>query len=174
MAGTLTAAIIVAGVLVQTGGDLTAVATPPEERIDEQQTEQLVFEELNDRRTERRAALSYNDRAAAAAAAHAEHMARNDYFGHTKPSGETQQERYAFCSGGENIAETRAFASFRANYGESVTHRNESQIATGVVRQWMTSDPHRENGIYGPWSSGGAGIAVDGNRVVAVFGFCYD
>jgi uncharacterized protein YkwD len=155
----------------------TETATPYLENsqaIDETTVEQLIFQGVNDRRDERgMAAYSYNGQAAEAAEEHARHMARNNYFSHTEPNGETQEERYAFCDGGENAAKTWVFREVRQEDG-TVYYTSADELAAGVVTQWMDSDPHRERGIYGEWwSSAGVGVAItDSGEVYAVMGFC--
>lgn len=144
------------------------------EKLNESEVEQLVYEKLNDRRTEREyAALSYNERAAENARLHAADMASKGYLSHTSRGGETQQERYGFCNGGENIHQTWVNKRVRTEEGtEQFTTAQE--LAEGIVTGWMNSRPHREDGIYGEWwNSGGAGVSItDDGKVYAVFGFC--
>lgn len=144
------------------------------EDLNTSNVERLVFEKLNDRRAERQPRLDYNSRAATAARIHAEDMAKNEYFNHTSLDGETQIERYSFCEGGENAHKTHWKERVRMSDGSTEVHTSEQELATGIVRGWMNSRPHRERGIYGEaWSSGGAGIAVsEDDEVYAVFGFC--
>jgi uncharacterized protein YkwD len=153
----------------------TATSRPDTpESIDETTVEQLIFEDVNNRRSDQgMASYTYNDRAAEAAEEHAEHMARNDYFSHNEPNGETQQERYAFCEGGENIAQTWVFRDVQHERG-TVYYSDAEELASGIVTQWMNSEPHRERGIYGEWwSSAGVGVAItDSGEVYAVMGFC--
>lgn len=143
-------------------------------RINVEKTERLVFEYVNERRSERgMVPYSSDERAAEAAKEHAEHMARNNYFSHTEPNGETQRERYAFCSGGENAAQTWVFQEIRQDRG-IVYYSTAEELASGIVIQWMNSEPHRERGVYGEWwQSAGVGVAItDGGKVYAVMGFC--
>lgn len=143
--------------------------------INETAVERLIFEKINDRRAERSMkAYSYNERAAKAAEEHARHMARNDYFSHTEPNGETQQERYSFCDGGENIAQTWVFRTVRSSERGTVRYTTAPEVASGLVAQWMHSQPHRERGIYGEWwTSAGVGVSIkDSGEVYAVTGFC--
>jgi len=142
--------------------------------VNESEVEQLVFEKLNDRRTEREyATLSYNERAAEKARLHAEDMASKDYFSHTSRDGETQQERYGFCNGGENIHQTWVNKRVQTSEGTE-RFTSDEELAEAIVTAWMDSDPHRERGIYGEWwSSGGVGISItDDGKVYAVYGFC--
>lgn len=143
--------------------------------FNESRVEDLIIEYVNDRRSTRGyTGLTLNERAAAAADAHAEDMATNDYFSHTSQDGETQLQRYSFCQGGENAAKSWVNRRIRMDDGSIVVHRNERELAQGIVNQWMNSTPHRERGIYGDrWRSAGAGIAITGDgEVYAVAGFC--
>lgn len=143
--------------------------------IQKGKVEELVFQNVNDRRAERSMSpLDWNDRAALAARKHAEDMAENNYFSHTSQDGETQQERYAFCRGGENAAQTWVYKRVEKPNGGTEYHTTNEELATGIVEIWMNSDPHRERGIYGPWwTSAGVGIEMsDSNKVYAVMGLC--
>lgn len=159
------------------GHELTGTEPPSDGQpaIDLRRTEQRVFEQVNHRRQSRgMGAYNYNQRAAEAAREHARHMAANNYFSHTEPNGETQQERYAFCDGGENAAQTWVFRRVVGPDGATRTYTTAQELASGIVEQWMHSDPHRERGIFGEWwSSAGVGIAItDSGKVYAVMGFC--
>jgi len=142
--------------------------------LDTAEVERLIFQELNEKRAIRYDRLARNDRIADRARGHASDMAANEYFSHTSLNGTTQQERYAFCDGGENIAQTFYERPIQIANGETMTLTTEVEVANAVVRQWMGSKPHREDGIYGQyWASGGAGVAVgEDQKVYAVFAFC--
>lgn len=146
-----------------------------EQNFNETRVEQRVFAFVNEKRNQRNMAnYEYNSRAAKAAREHAEDMAEKGYFSHTSLSGETQQERYAFCDGGENAAKTHIREEIQQADGDIVSYQNETELARGIVEQWMHSDPHRERGIYGKWwESAGVGVAITENGTVyAVMGFC--
>lgn len=131
--------------------------------LNESQTERLVWRQVNDlRAASGMNRLQWNERAARAAERHAEDMAERDYFSHTSLEGETQQQRYAFCRGGENA------------HFSSVAGNNEEEEAREIVNSWLSSPPHRERGVYGSGlQSAGVGIAVsDGGELYAVMGFC--
>jgi len=178
------AGLIVTGVSgqVAVGDDpLEAVSIPSSGEIDlsgseinESRVEQLVFEKLNERRTQRDyPALQYNQRAAEEARLPASDMAANDYFSHTDQDGETVQQRYVFCTGGENIYQT--WVNKRVDTAEGMERfTDEEELAEGIVTGWMSSRPHREDGIYGElWQSGAAGVSITNEgKVYAVFGFC--
>ncbi|WP_415381485.1 CAP domain-containing protein [Halosimplex sp. TS25] len=144
-------------------------------KLNETRVEQLVFDYVNAKRGLRGMEnYTTNLRAGKAARQHAVDMAENEYFSHTSLDGETQQERYSFCDGGENAAQTWANKEIRQNDGEIVSYSTERELARGIVTQWMNSDPHRERGIYGEWwTSAGVGIAITSDgKVYAVMGFC--
>jgi uncharacterized protein YkwD len=78
-------------------------------------------------------------------------MARQGYFSHTSPSGETAfslLDRYGipYAWAGENLA--------RNNYPD------EESVAV-AMRDWMASDGHRENMLNVHYTSIGVGSAVD-------------
>lgn len=144
------------------------------DEVDPRRVEDLILEYVNQKRANRRMPdLSYNQRAAEAARTHAQDMAEKDYFSHTSKDGETQRERYSFCRGGENAAKSWVDRRILRSDGSEVVYTNSTELAKGIVFQWMHSRPHRERGIYGPWQSAGAGVAIKENgEVYAVLGFC--
>lgn len=145
------------------------------EQISPGDVERLVLEHVNDRRSQRSMSpLDWHERAANAARTHAQDMAANNYFSHTSQDGQTQRERYAFCAGGENAAQTWVYRQVRADDGETEYYTSTEELAQGIVEQWMGSEPHRERGIYGGrWTAAGVGIAIsDDDKVYAVMGFC--
>lgn len=142
--------------------------------ISEETVEELVLKKVNERREEQNyRTLELNELAAEKAREHATDMAKNDYFSHTSLDGETQEERYSFCNGGENALQTLVY---RRVVLDNDTKRltNEEELAEGIVLAWMNSKPHRERGIFGEWwSSAGPGISItDDGKVYAVLGFC--
>lgn len=141
--------------------------------VNETKTEEEVFALVNqERRVQGLQSLSYNNRVHQAAKAHARDMGERDYFNHTSPDGETQQQRYAFCTGGENIAQSWVYKRIETPSGTE-QHTDAAELARGIFDQWMNSRPHRERGIRGQWSSGAAAIHItDDDKVFAVFGFC--
>lgn len=149
--------------------------TGPDEEFNESEIETLVLEYVNEKRTANGMnPLSENSRAADAARSHAEDMAEKDYFNHTSPDGETQEERYAFCDGGENAYQTWVNEQIDKPNGSFETLSTEQEVAKSVVNGWMHSDPHRERGIYGEWwVSAGAGVVItEDGKVYTVLGFC--
>lgn len=152
---------------------LGAPGSENENEIDEAEIEGLILEHANEGRMEKGyPALDENSRAADAAREHAEDMAENDYFSHTAQDGETAEQRYGFCRGGENIAQTWANTRVETADGTTV-HTSSADVAEGLHFMWMNSAGHRENILHDEWSSAGAGVAItDDGTVYAVMGFC--
>lgn len=148
---------------------------PEPSSIDERVVEDQLHQQLNDER-ERSGmqTLPQNDRLQRVAREHADDMADRDFYGHTNPDGVTQEQRYAFCDGGENIAQTMVFERVRLPDGPVVEYESEEELSEGVFGQWMNSDPHRDRGIHGEWwRAAGVGVAVtDEGDVYAVMAFC--
>lgn len=122
---------------------------------------------------------------------HSEDMAQNGYYAHTAPDGETLEDRYqrfnyncrietvdgVITSGSENIAYTYAGSDVEREDGSVVNHDyDETQIAEGLVNQWMNSPGHRENILRPYWQAEGIGISLkdtDGRtKVYATQNFC--
>jgi uncharacterized protein YkwD len=165
---------------VSSGADLFDTQSVDGEYVDnagvnETEVESRIFQILNERRASRSMnKLDYNTNAADAARSHADDMAANNYFSHTSQDGVTQQQRYAFCNGGENAHQTWVNRDVRLGSGRTVFYSNEKELSKGVMKQWINSDPHRERGIYGDlWTSAGVGVSVTSDgKVYAVLGFC--
>ncbi len=124
------------------------------------QTEQEVLDLTNEERTDRGLGqLSWDEKLAAAAQAHAEDMADRNYFDHYSPEGENVADRiidqgYTYLTAGENIA-----------YGQT----SASQVMDG----WMNSEGHRANILNEYFTELGVGIASNSSgRIywVQVFG----
>lgn len=173
--------VLRAGVLVPVGvtagcADAAELFFGADVDITPEVAEEKMFDMVNEERREAgMAPFDWHDGAAEAARAHAQDMAENDYYDHTAPDGTTQQERYAFCSGGENIDKT-----YLGRYvtdpdgGEAVMLETDEELAEHFVRSWMNSPPHRDRGILGPATSAGPGITVsnDEQDAYAVLGLC--
>lgn len=152
-------------------------ATPtdvaPNRLFNESKVARLVFEQVNHIRTEHGLnTLSYNQKLAVKADAHAEDMGRYDYLNHTSLDGETVRERYPFCPAGENIAQTWVLENIMID-AESEYYSNEKELANGLAKQWMNSPGHRENILLKQYASSGVGVSITPNgKVYAVQGFC--
>jgi uncharacterized protein YkwD len=110
---------------------------------------------------------------------HSEEMARQDYFAHVSPAGEDPGDRYRdadyYClrGAGENIAYTYFDRRVRTDDGTVAHYRNASQLARGVVTQWMHSEGHRENLLSSNWKREGIGVYYgDDGRLFVTQNFC--
>lgn len=132
--------------------------------INKTQLRQALHKEINERRSQRGLPpLEYSPELEEVAQYHSKQMAQQGFFGHTAPSGQTMEDRYArfgitCSSSAENIHRTTA------------TAKDERKLAERIVESWMGSPEHRKN-ILGPHSVEGFGIAVgtyEGNENVMV------
>ena len=113
---------------------------------------------------------------------HSREMAKNGYFAHESPSGETVRDRYErfdyecrvptsggrYATGGENIALTWYEEPVRTDNGTAY-YSSVDGLAEGAVRQWMNSPGHRENLLREFWRNEAIGVAVtdvDGKTAV--------
>lgn len=141
--------------------------------IDLRRTESLILEQTNQIRRERRSlpAFDHNARLESAARAHAEDMADENYFSHTSLDGETQQDRYSWCRGGENIAQTWVNRSVETADG-FVVITSADELADQLMSQWLNSEPHREDGLFGSWTKAAPAVARSEDKIYAVLAFC--
>lgn len=160
-----------------------AQAALEEEPVDEREIEREVHRFVNEERTDRGYdPVEFDDSIREVARAHSEDMATRGYFAHESPGGDGHPDRYdlhgvACGSSAENIAWTLADGGVKTSSGERVDHdRDETSIARGLVRQWMTSPGHRENLLSPDWQAEGVGVSLsetdDGVRVYATQNFC--
>lgn len=146
-----------------------------------------IAEFTNDEREQRGLAkLTFDTKLAAIARYHSRDMARNDYYAHDSPDGETMSDRYQqfnyncrvptdgnrYYSGAENIAYTYHHRDVKESDGDTVYLSTEREIARSLVEQWMNSPPHRKNILMEEWDDIGVGIAIDGDQVYATQNFC--
>ncbi|MGM0447081.1 MAG: CAP domain-containing protein [Methanobacteriota archaeon] len=143
--------------------------------INETQVEQLVSEEVNQRRSERGLSqLSESASLNEQSRLHSDDMAAHDDLAHDLP-GSTTDERLSRAScptGGENVAQSWVFEDIETESGtEYLT--DEEELANSLTRQWMNSPGHRENILRTQWSETGVGITItDENKVYATQMFC--
>lgn len=147
-----------------------------------------MHEYVNEERTQRGLnALDFDEDLREIARYHSEDMAQRGYFSHTDPEGNNFADRYdrfnytcrvptdgnTYYTGGENIAYTYYETNVRLDSGEIVHYDTESELARGIVNQWMNSTGHRENLLADYWQNEGIGIYVtDDNKVYATQNFC--
>ena len=142
--------------------------------FDERRVERLVLESINEIRTERGKRslrpLAVDSPVRTAARGHSEDMATREYFSHTSPDGEGIGKRYS-CTPSENIAMTYIDRRVRTENGTEV-YDSEAELAEGLVRLWMNSDPHRKN-LLREYESSGVGVYITESReVYATHVFC--
>lgn len=143
------------------------------EAIQPEQTEQLIHEKVNEKRTERGLQrLSYDEALEEIAHYHNEDMAENGYFAHDSPSGETVGDRYdmfeydcrrqterGYVTSGENLFKTEF----------SGIQYSDEDIATMTVEGWMDSPGHRENLLQGHWAKEGIDVLIVDGSSIAVY-----
>ncbi|WP_267639490.1 CAP domain-containing protein [Haloarchaeobius amylolyticus] len=143
----------------------TATGAGEEAAIDASELERLVHQEINERRTQH--GLSTLDRDAGLreiARYHSRDMARNDYFAHTAPDGETMGDRYdrfgydCRVDRGDGYYATGAENIYAFRFGGSGP--SEAALAERVVDGWMNSEGHRRNVLRDYWENEGIGVAV--------------
>jgi uncharacterized protein YkwD len=101
-------------------------------------------------------------------------MKENDYVGHTKPSGETMQERYsAIC--GENVNSVFLGDYITWNTGQDVYVESERDVAEVLMIEWMNSDGHRRNILDRRHDSMTVAVSYDedSQEVFAVQALCH-
>jgi uncharacterized protein YkwD len=105
-------------------------------------------------------ALKHDEALTQAAQRHAEDMAREGYFAHVSPRGETIRERYVAAGG---------VAGFVAeNIAECTYCRPDRQRIEELHRGWVNSPGHRANILAHGLEGFGFGLAVEGSRLYAV------
>lgn len=113
------------------------------------------------RRAQNLPALRMTGALNAAAQAHAEDMARRDYYSHLSPERGDVQDRYRAQGGaqwhiiGENIGSCRAC-------------QPPAQQLQAFQALWMRSQGHRRNILDGRYQSFGFGMAAANGRIYAV------
>lgn len=163
-----------------------------DENVNSYAVADAIHTEVNNHRTENNLSeIRFDDKLASIAEDHSDNMVAKDFVGHEAPDGSNFEQRYAeagydcrvaisanrYLSGAENIAYTWADQDVQTDDG-SVNHDNdERSIATGIVRQWMDSPPHRDNIMREVWSVEGVGVSVDheaedGKKVIVTQNFC--
>lgn len=135
-----------------------------EHGIDKPELERAIHERINVVREDHNLSrLTFDTELRNVSRYHSRDMARNDYFAHTAPDGETLEDRYelygydcridtgsGYATGGENL--------FVLHY-ERVSF-SESQIAEQAVAGWMRSPGHRRNILRPYWEHEAIGVDV--------------
>ena len=150
------------------------------DELNETHVEALVVQELNQERTQRgRGRLTTRPDLAAVSDTYAQTMAEYGDSGHGL-GGTTPEERYlqtgVSCQyTGENAAKTW-YRTEIDGLDRTRYYGNASELADGLVTQWMQSPPHREIILMGRHTAVGVGVSVkyedEGYAVYAVTDFC--
>lgn len=176
-------------------GDVSAAsagtnASDSNPAIDRAETERYVHQYINEERTERGLEpLQFDTELREVARYYSGRMAREGFFAHTAPDGDTLADRYdrfgydcrvavgdgRVATGGENLAYTFYEAPVRTESGVEV-YDSERELARGIVDGWMNSTGHRENLLRPYWEREGIGVyAIEEEgrlRVYATQHFC--
>lgn len=153
--------------LVKLGGDMSVeqasvVAAPPTPTplpsaadASPDQYAEILFHLINRARAEKGLQhLTLNPVLSAAARAHSQDMAVNDYFSHTGSDGSDPTSRLV-------------------NQGYQFTYNGENLFAGGdpylAMTMWMNSTVHRENMLYPLFSEFGIGIASNPNSTYGIY-----
>ncbi|NGM69041.1 CAP domain-containing protein [Natronolimnobius sp. AArcel1] len=154
------------------------------ETVSSATVEDFVHAEVNDRRAEHDLeALEWDGTVASVSRAHSVDMAEREYFDHVNPDDEGPYDRFdavdSYCRAyGENIALTWVDRPIDdPGEDETIRYQTAERLATGLVDQWMNSQPHREAILEdhgGPgWDRGGVGVYIDDDGAVyASHNFC--
>lgn len=132
----------------------TPLPTQPPELPPSQKKGQLLNLINQERNSHGITGLSYHKALDQAAQAHAEDMAKNNYFSHTGKDGSTPADR-----------------AIRAGYGSSWVGENIAKGTTNpnsIFNMWMGSAGHRQNMLNPAWKS--TGIGVSGSTWVLLLG----
>jgi len=131
--------------------------------------------------------LAWDSELVTIAQQYAERMAEEGFFSHRSPDGKTFEQRYAaagyscrinigggrYVNGGENLAQAYWRREFTGPDGRTEYYDEPEQVGRGVVKQWETSDTHREHMLEPYWRGEGIGIAkADDETIYAVQNFC--
>jgi len=139
--------------------------------VDVEQVEDLVHQEINERRHKNGIDnLARNETLDAVAQYKSWDMAQRDYFTHTGPDGTTHgmlRDRYRTrcIHTGQNIYKKEYFGSEPYPYPQTQLS-DEDQIASDAVNGLFNSTGHRENALDPNYDSQGIGVFVDENGTV--------
>lgn len=117
------------------------------------------------------------------ARAHSADMAKQSFFSHINPAGESPWERFGqswdtACPAGysENIAANWLGTKSERPDGSAATARTAEEIATVIVEQWKHSSQHRSNMLNQNWTAVGTGVYIydrgTAAKVYATQNFC--
>jgi uncharacterized protein YkwD len=155
---------------VSTSGVLPA--GDADDGLNETAIERAVHQRINEVRADHGLSkVGYSDRLSTSAREHSGRMADRGELDHSD-----LDAQYACGYTGENIAYTYASADIATENGTVNYYGNETEIAHGLVRQWMNSVQHRQNILDPKFSAEGIGITTaqtpEGERVYATQALC--
>jgi len=170
--------------------DRTPVPSSNSAELDGTRLEYLVHRGINERRAAHgESNLSFDTELRSIARYHSTDMARQDYFGHVSPDGETLSDRYhkfgyqcrvpmggfRYATGGGNVLYTYYDAPVKMG-NHTVRYDTPRELARGIVNVWMNSTEHRKNLLKPYWENEGIGIYIEQvggrTRVYATQNFC--
>lgn len=153
---------------------------PSGDELNKSRIEQLVVEDLNDERRDRGLApVGTRSDLSAVANSYSQTMAEYGDSGH-ELGGTTPQERYRVAGvacrySGETAAKTWYQTEIDTLDGTRY-YANASELANGLVTQWMESPPHRDILLSPRHNAGAAGVTLVREdhewAVYAVMDFC--
>lgn len=154
-----------------------AVASAVDSNLDEEKTERLVHERVNEVRTERGLEpLAHDPDLRSIASQYSERMASEGFYSHVDPQGNNFEDRYEaagyqcrvstggnqYSTGAENILKTYALTDVETSSG-AVSYDSEEELANGIVESWMNSPGHRSILLGQHWENEGVGVEIVDN-----------
>lgn len=141
-------------------------------------TELEIHRLINEERREKGlSALDFDRELREIARGHSRDMAARGVVSHESADGDEFQDRYeeagysctvrhglTVYQGAENVAMTY----FRTSLENGEFHTNETDVAKGIVNQWMNSYGHRENIVVPYWEHQGIGVVKKENDAIYV------
>lgn len=152
--------------------------------------EDVILQELNqERRFYGLEAVGESKTISSVARAHSAHMAELSELFHVTPDGTDPLDRYHQVSDdcalyGETLAknwvgESVDYRDRDGNVTGTVVHRSAESVGEGIVRDWVTSEPHAatmfEEDQTRSWNLVGIGVVLtDDGAVYATANFCHE
>lgn len=127
---------------------------------------QKIFEQINEIRVKNNLPpLKWNETLERVAQAHAEDMARRNYFSHESPEGKTFRDRLTKAGYVPRIISQNG-AKIMVFGGENLflfggTPESADQVVNEAIKGWMSSKGHRENILRKEFALTGIGVEYD-------------
>lgn len=145
---------------VVTDGELS-----PSLQLNETETEQLIYEGINDERTERGLDPLERDRTMQwVARNHSQDMRDRGFFAHENPDGLTPADRISRAGVDCVDASENIIKLPRQNH--------EQRLADDAIQAWLDSPGHLINLLNSDWERTGVGVVADGQTVYITQTFC--